>query len=410
VKIPGITSIKDPRIVAARALASKVGRQEKRKCLLNGETVIRWALSSPVAVEYVLLHDQLPSCSFLEELLANQIACYRVSGGILKKVTRTRYLVPWVGVADVAAVFSPRSARATFVMVLDQVQDYGNIGTIVRTALSFGIRDVIATQPDYDVFYRKTIDASRGHVFDIHLQRFASSDKALAQLKVEGYQVVATSSYGTQLQSLTPLAEKPLALVVGNESRGVSPEILEQADIVVQIPMLGQVESLNVGVATGISLYELKYRLVIAMLKHYIRATLGREVNVAGKLIQKALNVALSQISPFNSSQVILLMVLKCDGVMTLEQASRDIAIFEEDLTQLLGPLFESGYIEYAEKRSNIRLTTLGEQLLGQLWGIVESSEQQILEGFSEEERQRLFDYLQRIQRNCGRLIELEHG
>ncbi len=67
---------------------------------------------------------------------------------------------------------------------------------------------------------------------------------------------------------------------MGNETDGISGTFLKHADVVVQIPMSTQVESLNVGVATGISVYELKLKLVLAMLTQYIRSTLGREMNV----------------------------------------------------------------------------------------------------------------------------------
>ncbi|MBN2004864.1 MAG: RNA methyltransferase [Anaerolineae bacterium] len=403
---PVITSIKDPKIVEARELTSAAGRKRAQQCLLEGEEIIRWVLQRDLPIAYVLFHNRIETHPLLETLTARAVPCYAVSDGILKKVTDTHYLVPFVGVAPVRDL--PAAGAPRFVILLDGVQDHGNIGTIIRTAQGFGIRDIATSSPDFDLYYRKLIEASRGHIFDVRLTRYASSAQAVHDLKARGFQIVATSSYGDNLQTLAKLEDKPLVLVVGNETGGVSEAVLKNADLVVQIPMQSQVESLNVAVATGISVYELKLKLVITMLIHYIRTTLGREVNVAAKLVQRALDATLARVSHFNGTQVILMMVLKCDSVMTLEQAGKDIAVFGEELQALLAPLFAEKYIVYADPDgTSLRLTDEGSQLLGKLWGLVEASEDQILEGFSAAEKQQLLDYLQRIQTNCTRIISV---
>jgi TrmH family RNA methyltransferase len=171
--------------------------------------------------------------------------------------------------------------------------------------------------------------------------------------------------------------------------------------------MSGQVESLNVGVATGISVYEFKLKLVLAMLTDYIRSTLGREMNVTSKMIQLVLDTDLAKVTSFRSIQVILLMVLKCDEVMTFEQVSKDTATFGAERDTLLQPLFDQKLIQLDESNSMpaIRLTAQGEQFLGQLWGIVESSEEKIFQNFTEQERQQFTTYLKRIQTNCEQII-----
>lgn len=400
---PVITSIKDPRIVAARELSSAKGRRQFHKCLLEGEQVIQWAVERDLPIEHVFFHNRVTEHPLLERLAETHTPCYAVSDGILKKVSDTHYLIPFVGVADIAPSTAD-AAPGDFVIFLDGVQDYGNIGTIIRTARGFGIRDLVTSDPDFDLYYRKTIEASRGHVFDMRVTARASDAQAVAYLQARGYQIVATSSYGDRLQTLARLENKPLALVVGNETTGVSDVVLQNADLVVQIPMDPRVESLNVGVATGISVYELKLKLVIAMLTHYIRKTLGRELNVAAKLTQDALDRALARVSSLNGAQVILMMVLKCDEVMTQAQVSRDTATFGAELEALLAPLQAEQYIRYVESDA-ITLTEKGEQLLGQLWRLVETAEAQMLDGFSEAEKHQLRDFLQRIQANYAQLV-----
>lgn len=400
-----IPSLKDPRIENARALTSAAGRRAAHRCLLEGAQIIEWALAANLPVEHVFCHDRLENHPLFETLAAQNIPVFFVSEGILKKITDTGYLIPLVGVADLTA--RPPDPPGDFVMVVDEVLDQGNIGTIIRTARGFGIRDVFATRPDFDMYFKKTIEASRGTVFDVQQKKFNSSLETILYLKQHGYQIVATSSYGSTVQATARLQSKPLALVVGNETRGVSQEILEQADFVLQIPMSEQVESLNVGVATGISVYELKLKLVLSMLNQYIRKTLGREVNVAGKLIQRALDAKLKTLSNFNSTQLILLMVLQCDEVMTLKQVSQDTAAFGEELHALLQPLLQDGLIQYSPADpSAVQITATGKQLIGQLWGVVETAENQIMEGFSSQEKSQLMDFLRRVQANCVKMMD----
>ena len=398
-----ITSIKDERVVEARALSSAAGRRQAGKCLLEGAPIIRWALEAGVSIERSFYHRKGDIDPLVQTLLDRGIDCFAVSDGILKRISGTSYLIPIIGVGRCD---SPAGGGQSgdFVLVLDDVRDLGNIGTIIRTACAFGIRDMAATSEEFDLYYRKTIEASRGKVFDIRLQHFSSASKAVSQLKARGYQVVATSPHAPALQSTVHLAPKPVALVVGNETAGVSDEALREADLLVQIPMSRAVESLNVGVATGISVYELKLKMVLTMLTRYIRTTLGRETNVAGKCIQQALDSRLEQVCPFDSTQMILLMIMKCDEVMTLEQVSKDANAWGEELQTLMHPLFDGGFVERVDD-SSVRLTTRGEELLGQFWSVVEATEDDVLNDFSEEERRQLFDYLRRIQHNCETII-----
>ena len=400
-----ISSIKDERIVEARELSTAAGRQLHRKCLLEGDQSIQWALEAHTPVERVFYDAKLPEThALLQDLRTRNIPCFAVTDGILKKISDTRYVIPFIGVAvpHVSDV-----SRKDFVIVLDQVKDHGNIGTIIRTAKAFGIRQVFSTSPDCDLFYKKTIEASRGKVFEVRLQTYSSAAETARALKERGYQLVVTSPHAPRLQSAAQLRSKPVALVVGNETDGVSSALLEAADLSIQIPMSGRVESLNVGVATGISVYELKLKLVIAMLVNYIRSTLGRDVNVTGKHIEQALDARLRKLSPFNSRQIILLMILKCDEVMTLDQVGKDTAAFGEELQALLTPLADGGYLCYTDEqtKAEVRFTSAGEHLLGELWNVVEAVEEELLAGFSDQERTQLLEFLQRIRSNADAVV-----
>jgi TrmH family RNA methyltransferase len=398
-----IISIKDERVVEARELTSASGRARLQKVQLEGEESIQWALKANLAVEHIFFSTSLRQRDFLETLQARGMPCYTVSDGILKKISDTSYLVPIIGIARLPSESAKQEPAGNFILVLDRIQDHGNLGTIIRTASAFGIRNLVSTTPDLDIYFKKVVSASRGKAFETSLQNFSSASSAIAALKELGYQIVATSPHARDIQSIAPLQPKPVALVVGNETEGISDEIVQMADVVVQIPMSGLVESLNVGVATGISLYELKFRMILTMLIHHIHSNFGREVNVTGQMIMQAFDHALQKVTDLNGLQVVLLMMLTCDRQMTCAQASRDTATFGTELDALLHPLLNRQYIILAQSgdKDIFQITPEGERAIAQLWTVVEKSENEVLSGFSAQERQQLISYLKRIQANC---------
>ncbi|PIC63588.1 RNA methyltransferase [Sporosarcina sp. P13] len=141
-------------------------------------------------------------------------------------------------------------------LLIDAVQDPGNIGTMIRTADAAGLDAVILGKGCADPFNPKTVRSAQGSHFHIPVVR-EELTTWLERLKSENIPVI-----GTGLQEAVTLSEmKPqpaFALLVGNEGSGVDPELLSQADHVVKIPLYGQAESLNVAVATGILLYTLR--------------------------------------------------------------------------------------------------------------------------------------------------------
>src|SRR5215472_13961019 len=178
-----ITSIKDARIVEARELTTLAGRARFQKMQLEGEESIQWALEAHLLVEHVFYSANRCRSVFLEALQAGGIACYAVSDGILKKISDTSYLVPVIGIARLPSASGRSFPEGDFVLVLDRVQDHGNLGTIIRTASAFGIRELISTTPSLDLYFKKVVSASRGKAFEAHLHVFSSAHAAIDALK-----------------------------------------------------------------------------------------------------------------------------------------------------------------------------------------------------------------------------------
>ena len=143
------------------------------------------------------------------------------------------------------------------IVYLDELQDPGNVGTILRTCLAFGYQDVFLSKGCASAYSSKTLSSSQGAIFKHNIKEGnLSPEEDILSLKEKGYKILATD-----LKSSDPLKElnieKPYALILGNEGKGVNPKILSLADKKVRIEMDG-IDSLNVGVAAGILLYELK--------------------------------------------------------------------------------------------------------------------------------------------------------
>lgn len=148
-----------------------------------------------------------------------------------------------------------RGRGIPLVLVLDGIQDPGNLGTIIRTADACGLLGVITLEGTVDLFHPKVVRASAGALF--HLPTFGdvSAARAVEFLAGTGFQTFMADPDGSQSLYECDFT-RPTALFVGNESRGCGELLREAADRVVFIPMPGQAESLNVGVAASLFVYE----------------------------------------------------------------------------------------------------------------------------------------------------------
>jgi len=143
--------------------------------------------------------------------------------------------------------------ETNLILLLDDIKDPGNLGTILRTADWFGITQVIASKKTVDFYNPKTIQSSMGAIYRIHFKQDHLQD-TIALLKSNDFIVVGASLQGQNMYK-TEFPQK-MALVMGSESHGISAEIENQLDQTLLIPKIGATESLNVGVATSIFLAE----------------------------------------------------------------------------------------------------------------------------------------------------------
>ena len=159
---------------------------------------------------------------------------------------------------SIAAVvrMKEQSALGKHIVVLDGVQDPGNVGTIIRTADAAGLDGVLLSTQCADVFSPKVLRATMGSIFRMNLRTTDDLPGELTKLREKGYSILSSQLDGTPFYEREKVAEQ-FALVIGNEGNGVSEQVQQTATHRVRLPMRGGAESLNAAIAAAIMMYEL---------------------------------------------------------------------------------------------------------------------------------------------------------
>lgn len=241
-----ITSLKNPKVAAWKALKDRKGRRESGCFLVEGRKMVEEALASAFDVETVLVQEGME----LPDGLTMPV--YELPAHVLAAVCDTK--TPQ-GIAAVVRM-KEQSALGKHIVVLDGVQDPGNVGTIIRTADAAGLDGVLLTNQCADVFSPKVLRATMGSIFRMNLRTTDDLPGELTKLREKGYSILSSQLDGTPFYEREKVAEQ-FALVIGNEGNGVSEQVQQTATHRVRLPMRGGAESLNAAIAAAIMMYEL---------------------------------------------------------------------------------------------------------------------------------------------------------
>ncbi|MFC1559540.1 TrmH family RNA methyltransferase [Candidatus Margulisiibacteriota bacterium] len=195
--------------------------------------------------------------SILSRLVDAGIKPEEVSEKVIKHLTNVESPQGIVGVVeniepDIGEFFN---AEDPLILILDGLQDPGNLGTIIRSANAFGVSGIIMTADTVSPYNPKVIRGTAGAIFNIGLSSIKDLNDVSQALKRRGVRLIATTADAPKMLSEADL-KGPAAIMIGNEGKGIRPENVEMADEVVSIPMVGETESLNAAVSASIVLYE----------------------------------------------------------------------------------------------------------------------------------------------------------
>jgi RNA methyltransferase, TrmH family len=246
-----IESNKNPQIKQWKKLHTKKERDKSRTFMIEGFHLVEEALKSDVVIQELIISEttDIPS-GWNVDYLSITI----VTEKIMQEISDTDTSQ---GVAAVCEQYSVNEGgKFSRLLLIDAVQDPGNLGTMIRTADAAGIDAVIIGEGSVDVYNSKVIRSTQGSIFHIPIIKENLYDTIL-KLKQNEIKV-----YGTSLKNAVDYKQASVgnsfALIVGNEGNGVEPDLLEKTDQNLYIPIFGRSESLNVAVAAGILLYHLR--------------------------------------------------------------------------------------------------------------------------------------------------------
>lgn len=156
--------------------------------------------------------------------------------------------------AEPTSIISNINLNEDIILALDDIQDPGNLGTILRTADSVGLKQILVSKGTADAYNPKVVRSTMGAIFRINVIECENLKETLKELQNKDYKIMITSLKAKK--TIYEVDYKKKVIVIGNEANGVSNDIQKIADEKVIIPMLGKTESLNASVATGVILYE----------------------------------------------------------------------------------------------------------------------------------------------------------
>ena len=237
-----ITSIENPKIKKYLKLKTRKYMKKEELFIVEGEHLVLEALKNNLLVDLLVLEDYQYNIDF---------PCTFVSYNILKLLSSMESVPKVIGIVK---FFNKKEILGNKIILLDDIGDPGNLGTIIRSSVAFGITDIVLSPNTVDIYNDKVIRASQGMIFNINVLRCDLKD-VITSLKDKGYLVLGTDvSRGVDVRSIKT---DKYAIVMGNEGMGVKEEILKQCDKNLYIKMNEHCESLNVGVAASIIMYEL---------------------------------------------------------------------------------------------------------------------------------------------------------
>ncbi|MBQ7951244.1 MAG: RNA methyltransferase [Clostridia bacterium] len=250
--IKEITSSKNKTVCELKKLKQKKYREQSGMFLSEG---YRNVMDS--------IKKQQPSMLLVENTFAEPVPAlegtdiYRVSDAVLKEVCETK--TPQ-GIVAVFHMPEERKITSGQVLLLNRVSDPGNLGTILRTALASGFTDIVMDENCADVFSPKVVRSAMSAIFSLNLIRVKDLADLVSALQEQGYTIYGAALTETAKSIYETSFSDKTAIMLGSEANGISKELLATLNEVYIIPMDSDIESLNVAVAGGISMYEVLRR------------------------------------------------------------------------------------------------------------------------------------------------------
>ena len=239
------------------ALRYKKFRDEQNLFLIEGYRLCQEALQSDFKVETLLIHSDSLSPQNLNEITKlaqyQQVEIFEIQQSEVKRLAET------VNSQGVFCIVQQKKIELDTVLnkdnqlivIISEGQDPGNVGTIIRTCDWFGITAIFLSKRTVELYNPKVIRSTMGSIFHVQIVEQVELDNLLPRLSQMGYHIFGTDVNGQYNYNQTNYP-RPLALVIGNENKGINNNLFKYFDRTIKIPSYGKAESLNMAIATSI--------------------------------------------------------------------------------------------------------------------------------------------------------------
>lgn len=243
-----ITS-KDNRLLKlVKKLHQRKERKENNLFIIEGEKLIKEAIAEKLSIPYLFYKDNITNVLNTSQ----DTEVFTISQSLMESISTTDSAPPYLAVAEIFKNDYENLKDTSLLLVVSELQDPGNFGTIIRTAEATGVDCIIATKGTVDLYNPKVVRGSMGSIFRQKIIYVDNIYEIINDLK--DFQIIMTTPYTDKNFYDIDYKNKTI-IFMGNEGQGIDKDLLDKYQGV-KIPMLGKVESLNTSIATSIILYE----------------------------------------------------------------------------------------------------------------------------------------------------------
>lgn len=261
-----IKSNSNKLVKLAKDLRLKKHRDKYKLFLVEGYKNCLEILKTEVKIMFMLVTEDFYNKTdreFIENIAERKIKLFKIPGSLFNTVSteETPQGVLLVAEKKNYKLEDCIKDKKRFILIIDRIQDPGNLGTILRTAAAFDISGVLLTEGTVDLYNPKVVRASAGFLFNIPVVENANIYDAINTLSKFNFSIIATGSKeGKEISDIK--LKFPLALIIGNEGKGLDEGILRLSKDCIKISISPEVDSLNASVAAGILVYEIDKRRI----------------------------------------------------------------------------------------------------------------------------------------------------
>ena len=253
-----IISSKDNEIVKnVRKLKEKKYRDSENAYIVEGIKMVKEAILEKASIKQIIICDDCEKTDSIPKELMYEIAkydCLYVTSKIFKYISEVQTPQGVLAVVEKNNRDEDINYNEDIIVALDDIQDPGNLGTILRTVDSVGLTQILVSKGTADPYNPKVVRSSMGAIYRVKVIECEDLLETLKEVKRNKFKILVSSL--KESNSIYNVKYNKKVLVIGNEANGVEEKIMNIADEKIKIPMLGKTESLNAAVATGIILYE----------------------------------------------------------------------------------------------------------------------------------------------------------